>query len=145
MMLLSINLIYMLQLTSYDLLWHYIRYITKSKIKVFTVVFYFHSFPVQYLKICLPWVFNTFNDLLNKVNLKLISFVVCLQQFVKYITPQLQPYHLNMSFLPYRCIKAAVNLSYHRKFLSFLYTLLNYYKCKYFKVLVHLSEHIFSK
>ena len=34
-----------------------------------------------------------------------------------------------------RCIKAAVNLSYHRKFSSFLDAMLNYYSCKYFKVL----------
>ena len=90
-------------------------------------------------------VFNTFNYLANKANLKLLSFVVGLQQLVKHIDPQLQTYHLNVSFLIYRCIKTAVNLSYHRKFSSFLYTLLKYYKCKYFKVLFQLSEHIFSR
>ena len=82
---------------------------------------------------------GAFNYLSNKADLKLISFVVCLQQFVKHINPQLQPCHINMSFLPYRCIKAAVNLSYHGKF---LYALLNYYKCKYFKVLFHLVPHM---
>ena len=89
--------------------------------------------------ISLPLVFKTFSYLSNKANLKFISFVVCLQQFVKHINPKLKHYHLNMSFLPYRCIKAATNLSYHHKFSSFLYTLLNYYKGKYFKVLFQLS------
>ena len=60
-------------------------------------------------------------------------FVICLQQFVKHINPQLQPCHLNVSFLPYRCIKAVIILSYHRELLSFLYTLLKYYRHKYFK------------
>ena len=33
----------------------------------------------------------------------------------------------DVSFLPYRCIKAVIILSYHRECLSFLYTLLKYY------------------
>ena len=141
MMLLSINLVYMLQAepfekNNFDLLWHYVRYITKStpyKIKILTVVVYFYSFPVCYLKIYLHWVFSTLNYLSNKANLKPLSFVVCLQQFVKHINPQVQPYHLNVSFLPYRCIKAVIILSYHRECSSFLYILLKYYKYKYLK------------
>ena len=141
MMLLSINLVYMLQaepfekiiLTSYD-----ITYVTKSKstpykIKILTVVVYFYSFPACYLKIYLHWVFSTFNYLSNKANLKPLSFVVCLQQFFKHINPQVQPYHLNVSFLPYRCIKAVITLSYHHECSSFLYILLKYYKYKYLK------------
>ena len=89
MMLLSINLVYMLQAepfekNNFDLLWHYIRYITKGttyKIKTLTVVIYFYSFPACYLKIYLHWVFSTFNYLSNEVNLKSLSLVVCLQQF----------------------------------------------------------------
>ena len=77
--------------------------------------------------------FSTFNYLSNKANLKLLFFVICLQQFVKHINPQLQPCHLNVSFLPYRCIKAVIILTYHRERLSFLYTLLKYYRHKYFK------------
>ena len=80
-----------------DLLWHYIRYITKStpyKIKILTVVVYFYSFSVCYLKIYLHWVFSTFNYISNRANLKLLSFVVCLQQFVKQIKPQVRPYQL---------------------------------------------------
>ena len=117
---------------NFDLLWHYIRYKTKSipyKIKILTVVIYFYSFPACYLKIYLHWVFSTFNYLSNKANLKPLSFVVCLQQFVKHINPQVQPYHLNVSFLPYRCIKAVIILSYHRECSS----LLKYYKYKYLK------------
>ena len=76
--------------------------------------------------------FSTFNYLSNKANLKRLSFVVCLQQFVKHINSQLQPY-LNVSFLPYRCIKAVIIRSYHSECSSFLYTLLKYYKYKYFK------------
>ena len=141
MMLLSINSsLYATSWTfwknNFDLLWHYIRYITKStpyKIKILTVVVYFYSFPAYYLKICLHWVIRTFNYLSNKANLKPFSFVVCLQQFIKYINPQVQPYHLNVSFLPYKCIKAVIIISYHRACLSFLYTLLKYYKYKYFK------------
>ena len=141
MMLLSINLVYMLQAepfekNNFDLLCHYIRYITKStpyKIKILTVGVYFYSFPVCYLKIYLHWVFSTFNYLSNKANLKPLSFVVCLQHFVKHINPQVQPYHLNESFLPYRCIKAVIILSYHRECSSFLYILLKYYKYKYLK------------
>ena len=86
-----------------------------------------------YLKIYLHWVFNTFNYLSNKAYLKLLSFVVCLQQFVKHINPQVKSYHLNVSFLPYRCIKAVIILSYHRKCSSFLHILLKYYKYKYLK------------
>ena len=122
--------------TNFDLLWHYIRYITKSthyKIKILTVVVYFYSFPACYLKICLHWVFSTFNYLSNKSNLKLLSFEVCLQQFVKHINLQLQPYYLNMTFPPYRCIKAVIILSYDRECSSFQYTLLKYYKYKYLK------------
>ena len=121
---------------NFDLLWHYIRYITKStpyKIKVLTVVVYFYSFPACYLKIYLHWVFSTFNYLSHKANLKPLSFVVCLQQFVKHISPQVQPYHFNVSFLPYRCIKAVIILLYHCECSSFLYTLLKYYKYKYLK------------
>ena len=121
---------------NFDFLWHYIRYTTKStpyEIKILTIVVYFYSFPAYYLKINLHWVFSTFNYLSNKANLKLLSFVVCLQQFVKYINPQLQPYHLNVSFLPYRCIKAVIILSYHRESSSFLHTLLKYYMYKYLK------------
>ena len=121
---------------NFDFLWHYIGYITKStpyKIKILSVIIYFYSFPACYLKIYLHWVFNTFNYLSNKVNLKLLSFVVRLQQLVKHITPQLQPYHLNLSFLPYIRIKAVIILSYHRECSSFLYTLLKYYKYKYLK------------
>ena len=140
MMLLTINLVYMLQAEPFekkiDLLWHYIRYITKStpyKIKVLTVVVYFFSFPACYLKICLHWVFSTFNYLSHKANLKPLSFVVCLQQFVKHINPEVQSYHLNVSSLPYRCIKAVIILSYHCEYSSFLYKLLKYYKYKYSK------------
>ena len=118
---------------NFDLLWHYIHYITKStpyKIKILTVVVYFDSFLVCYLKIYLHWVFSTFNYLWNKAKLKLLSFVVCLQQFVKHMNPQLQPYNLSVSFLPYRCIKAVIILSYHRECSSFLYTMLKYYKYK---------------
>ena len=90
MMLLSINLVYMLQaepfekiiLTSYDI---FLRYITKStpyKIEVLTVVVYFYSFPACYLEIYLHWMFSTFNCLSHKANLKPLSLVVCLQQFV---------------------------------------------------------------
>ena len=121
---------------NFDLLRHYIRYITKStpyKIKILTIVVYFYSFPAGYLKIYLHWVFSTFNYLSKKANLKTLSFVVCLQQFVKHINPQVQPYHLNVSFLPYGRIKAVIILSYHRECSSFLYTLLKYYKCKYLK------------
>ena len=121
---------------NFDLLWHYIRYITKStayKIKILTVVVYFYSFSVCYLKIYLHWVFSTFNYLSNKANLKLLSFVVCLQQFVKHINPRVQPDHLNVSFLPYRCIKAVIILSYHRECSSCLCTLLKYFKYKYLK------------
>ena len=121
---------------NFDLLWHYIRYITKSthyKIKILTVVVYFYSFHACYLKIYLHWVFSTFNYLSHKANLKPLSFVVCLQQFVKQIKPQVQPHHLNVSFLPYRCIKDVIILSYHRECSSFLYTLLKYYKYKYLK------------
>ena len=121
---------------NFDLLWHYIRYITKStpyKIKILTVVVYFYSFPACYLKIYLHWVFSTFNYLSNKAILKPLSFVVCLQQFIKHINPQVQPCHLNVSFLPYRCIKAVIILSYHRECLSLLYILLKYYKYKYLK------------
>ena len=113
-----------------------VRYITKStpyKIKVLTVVVYFYSFPACYLKICLHWVFSTFSCLSYKANLKPLSFVVCLQQFVKHINPQVQPYHLNVSFLPYICIKVVIILSYHCEYSSFLYTLLKYYKFKYLK------------
>ena len=120
-----------------DLLWHYIRYITKStpyKIKILNVVVYFYSFPAYHLKICLHWVFSTFNYISNKANLKLLSFVVCLQHFVKRINPQLQPYHLNVSFLPYRWIKAVIILSYHRECLSFLYTLLKYYNTNIWEI-----------
>ena len=84
---------------NFDLLWHYIRYITKRtpyKIKILTVVVYFYSFPACYLRIYLHWVFSTFNYLSNKVNLKPLSFVVCLQQFIKHINPQVQHYHLNV-------------------------------------------------
>ena len=138
MMLLSINLVYILQaepfekiiLTSYDIT--YVTYLRVPAIKSKYVV-YFYSFPAYYLKIYLHWVFSTFNYLSNKANLKLLSFVVCLQQFVKHINPQLQAYHLNVSFLPYRCIKVVIILSYHRECSSFLYTLLKYYKYKYFK------------
>ena len=122
---------------NFDLLWHYIRYITKStpyKIKILTIVVYFYSFPACYLKIYLHWVFSTFNYLSNKANLKPLSFVVCLQQFVKHINPQVQPYHLNVSFLPYRCRKAVIILSCHRECSSFLYILLKYYKYKYLKL-----------
>ena len=101
---------------------------TPYKIKILTVVVYFYSFPACYLKIYLHWVFSTFNYLSNKANLKPLSFVVCLQQFVKHINPQVQPYHLNVSFLPYRCIKVVIILSYHRECSSFLYILLKYYK-----------------
>ena len=151
MMLLSINLVCMLQAepfekNNFDLLWHYIHYITKStpyKIKILTVVVYFYSFPACYLIIYLHCVFSTFNYLSIKANLKLLSFVVCLQQFVKHIIPQLQPYHLNVSFLPYRCIKAVIILSYHCECLSFLYTLLKYYKYKYLKF-YFIFQNIFS-
>ena len=137
MMLLSINLVYILQAESFekkmfDLLWHYICYVTKRnpyKIKILTVIVYFYSFPACYLKIYLHWVL--FNYLSNKTILKPLSFVVCLQLFVKHVNPQVQPYHLNVSFLPYRCIKAVTILSYHRECSSFLYTLLKYYKYKY--------------
>ena len=77
--------------------------------------------------------FSKFNYISNKANLKLLSFIVCLQQFVKHINSQLQPYHLNMSLLPYRCIQTGIIISYHRECSSFLYTLLKYYKYKYFK------------
>ena len=77
--------------------------------------------------------FSTFSYLSNKANLKLLSFIVCLQQFVKHIKPQVQPYHLHVSFLPYRCIKAVIILSHHRECSSFLYTLLKYYKYKYLR------------
>ena len=106
---------------------------THYKIKILTVVVYFYRFPVYSLNICLHWVFTTFNNLSKKAHLKLLPFVVCLQHFVKHINPKLQPYHLNVSFLPYRCIKAVVIISYQRKFSSFLYTLLKYYQCKYYK------------
>ena len=122
--------------TSFDLLWHHIRYITKStpyKTKILTIVVYFYSFSAYYLKICLHRVFSTVNYLSNKANLKLLSFVVCLQQFVKHINPQLQPYHLNVSFLLHRCIKAVIILSYHCECSAFLYTFLKYYMYKYFK------------
>ena len=140
MMLLTINLVYMLQaepfekmiLTSND-----ITYVTKlrvpHKIIILTVVVYFNSFPACYLKIYLHWVFSIFNYLSNKANLKPLSFVVCLQQFVKHIDPQVQPYHLNVSVLPYRCIKAVIILSYYPECSSFLYILLKYYKYKYLK------------
>ena len=121
---------------NFDLLWHYISYMTKStpyKIKILTIVIYYYSFLACYLKIYLHWVFSTFNYLSCRANLKFLSFVVCLQQFVKHLNPQLQPYHLNVSFLPYRCIKAVVILSYHRECSSFLYTLLKYYKYKCLK------------
>ena len=142
MMLLSINLVYMLQaepfekiiLTSYD-----ITYVTRLRVppvksKYWPLSFTFFSFSVCYLKIYLHLVCSTFNYLSNKVNLKPLSFVVYLQQFVKYINPQVQPYHLNVSFLPYRCIKAVIILSYHRECSSFLYILLKYYKFKYLKL-----------
>ena len=103
------------------------------KIKVLTVFVYSYSFPACYLKIYLHWVFSSFNYLSHKANLKPLSFVVCLQQFVKHINLQVQPYHFNVSFLPYRCIKAVIILSYHYKCSSFLYTLLKYYKYKYLK------------
>ena len=149
MMLLSINLVYMLQaepfekiiLTSYD-----ITYITKStpyKIKILTVVIYFYSFSACYLNIYLHWVCSTFDYLSNKANLKPLPFVVYLQQFVKHIYPQVHPYHLNVSFLPYRCIKAVIILSYHRECSSFLYILLKYYKFKYLK-LYFTFQNIFS-
>ena len=141
MMLLSINLVYMLQAEPFeknyfDLLWHYIRYITKStpyKIEVLTVVVYFIAFlHVIWRFICIGClvhsiIFHT-KQIWNP-----ISFVVCLQQFVKHINPQVQPCHLNVSFLPYRCIKAVIILSYHCECSSFLYTLLKYYKYKYLK------------
>ena len=136
MMLLSINIVYMIQAelsekNNFYLLWHYIRYITKStpyKIKLLTVVVYFYSFRAYYLKICLHCVFSTFNYLSNKANSKLLPFVVCLHRFLKHINYQLQPYHLNVPFLPYRRIKAVTILSYHRECSSFLYTLLKYYE-----------------
>ena len=121
---------------NFDLLWHYIHYKTKRtpyKIKILTVVVYFYSFHACYLNIYLHWVFSTFNYLSNKANLKPLSFVVCLQLFVKYINPQVQLYHLNVTFLPYRCIKAVIILSYHHVCSSFLYILLKYYKYKYLK------------
>ena len=141
MMLLSINLVYMLQaepfekiiLTSYD-----ITYVTKLRVppiksKYWPLSFIFIAFVhVIWKSICI-WVFSTFNYLSNKANLKPLSFVVCLQQFVKHINSQVQPYHLNVSFLPYRCIKAVIILSYHRECSSFLYILLTYYKYKYLK------------
>ena len=106
---------------------------TPYKIKILTIVVYYYSFLACYLKIYLHWVFSTFNYLSCRANLKFLSFVVCLQQFVKHLNPQLQPYHLNVSFLPYRCIKAVIILSYHRECSSFLYTLLKYYKYKCLK------------
>ena len=54
MMLLSINLVYMLQAEPLEKM-ILIRYITKStpyKIKILTVIVYFYSFPAYYLKIC---------------------------------------------------------------------------------------------
>ena len=106
---------------------------TPYKIKIVTVVVYFYSFSACYLKISLHFVFSTFNYPSNKANLKPLSFAVCLQQFVKHINPQVQPYHLIVSFLPYRCIKAVKILSYHRECSSFLYILLKYYKYKHLK------------
>ena len=106
---------------NFDLLWHCIRYTTKStpyKIKILTVVVYFYSFPAYYLKNCKHWVFKTFNYLSNKAHLNLLSFVVGLQQSIKHINPQLQPCHLNVSFLTYRCIKSCL-LTYHIIFRNF--------------------------
>ena len=88
-------------------------------------------------------VVSKFNYLSNKAYLKPLSFVVCLQQFVKHINPQVQPYHLNVPFLPYRCIKAVIILSYHRENSSFLYILLKYYKYKYLKF-YFIFQNIFS-
>ena len=131
---------------NFDLLWHYIRYITKStpnKIKILTIVVYFYSFPAYYLKTYLHGVFSTFNYLSNKANLKLLSSLVCLQQFVKHINPQLQPYHLNVSFLLYRCIKAVIILSSWKFVISV--NIAEILHVQIFKILFHLSEHIFSK
>ena len=66
--------------------------------------------------------FKIFNYLSNKTNLKLLSFVVCLQSFVKLIKPPVTTLSIKgfffFFFLPYRCIKAVVNISYRRKSFS---------------------------
>ena len=95
-----------------DRLWHYIRYITKStpyKIEVLTVVVYFYSFPACYLEIYLHWVFSTFYYLSHIADLKPLSFVVFLQQFVKHINHKVQPYHLNVSFFAIQMFKSCHN------------------------------------
>ena len=152
MMLLSINLAYMLKAelfekNNFDLLWHYKRYITKTtpyKIKVLTVVVSFYSFTACYLKIYLHWVFSTFNYLSHKANLKPLSFVICLQQFVKHINPQVQPYHFNV-FSALQMYKSC-----HNPIISLWMFIISVHiaeilQVQIFKILFHLSEHIFSK
>ena len=133
---------------NFDLLWHYIRYITKStpyKIKILTVVVYFYSFPACYLKIYLHWVFSTFNYLSNIANLKPLSFVVCLQQFVK----QINPPSTTSSF---KCVFSALQMykSCHNPIITSWMLVISVHIAKIlqvqiFKILFHLSEHIFSK
>ena len=87
--------------------------------------------------------FSTFNYLSNKENLKPLSFVVCLQQFLKHITLQVQPYHLNVSALQmYKICHNPIILLWIFVISVHIAEIL---QVQIFKILFHLSEHIFSK